>query len=264
MKKVSVICMIFLASCLSHSRREVHSLFDENSLKIFLQNAYTLNESDALIQLDSLLTTSSKDSSVFHQTIIFLQAAVSNPNSRFRNDKMYIKILQAQLQSSWFNVNEKKSVYVKLKLLQQNNVGFRANDFTYIIPTGEKRRIYEINAKFLLLYFNNPECPACKELKMALENSATIKSKIENHQLTILSIYPDNGERIWLHYLPQYPKNWLHGRDDKEYIFKNGVYDLRAIPSIYLLDENKIVLLKDCFSITQVEQALMYDSGNIN
>ena len=36
------------------------------------------------------------------------------------------------------------------------------------------------------------------------------------------------------------------------------LYDLRAIPTLYLLDQDKVVLLKDCMSIPTIEQVIYY------
>jgi len=53
------------------------------------------------------------------------------------------------------------------------------------------------------------------------------------------------------------PKNWIHGRDENEYLYKNKVYDLYAIPTIYLLDKNKKVILKDVLDVRVIERELM-------
>ncbi len=58
---------------------------------------------------------------------------------------------------------------------------------------------------------------------------------------------------IWKKHLPEMPKNWIHGRDENEYPYKNNIYDLHAIPTIYLLDRNKRVILKDVLSVIAIE-----------
>ncbi|KAA5118039.1 DUF5106 domain-containing protein, partial [Bacteroides fragilis] len=52
-----------------------------------------------------------------------------------------------------------------------------------------------------------------------------------------------------------FAKEWTNGYD-KELVIKNkNLYDLRAIPTLYLLDKNKTVLLKDA-TLQKVEQYL--------
>ena len=45
--------------------------------------------------------------------------------------------------------------------------------------------------------------------------------------------------------LPEQPKEWICTYDDGQVITKERLYDLRAIPTFYLLDREKRVLLKD-------------------
>jgi len=52
-------------------------------------------------------------------------------------------------------------------------------------------------------------------------------------------------------------KEWTNGYD-KELVIKNkNLYDLRAIPTLYLLDKNKTVLLKDA-TLQKVEPGFCF------
>jgi hypothetical protein len=48
------------------------------------------------------------------------------------------------------------------------------------------------------------------------------------------------------------PQQWLHGYDPGMAITRRRLYDVKAIPTIYLLDSDKTVILKDT-SIEAVE-----------
>jgi len=39
-------------------------------------------------------------------------------------------------------------------------------------------------------------------------------------------------------------------------LYKNSVYDLHAIPTVYLLDKEKKVLLKDAINVAEIEALL--------
>jgi hypothetical protein len=45
--------------------------------------------------------------------------------------------------------------------------------------------------------------------------------------------------------MPIYPDNWYNGFDPDMVIRGESLYNVRAIPSLYLLDKDKIVLMKD-------------------
>ena len=61
----------------------------------------------------------------------------------------------------------------------------------------------------------------------------------------MLNIYPDEDLQAWYDYLDNYPKDWICGYDPDQVIRSDTRYWLRAIPSLYLLDDEKRVVLKD-------------------
>lgn len=50
-------------------------------------------------------------------------------------------------------------------------------------------------------------------------------------------------------------KSWIDGYDEGQRLTREQVYDLKAIPALYLLDAEKRVILKDA-SFEQVEERL--------
>ena len=63
--------------------------------------------------------------------------------------------------------------------------------------------------------------------------------------LTILTIYIDDNLDEWHSHLAELPTNWTHAYDKDNKISKNRLYDIKAIPTLYLLDKDKKVLQKD-------------------
>lgn len=253
MKHSFIIAMIFFASCLNAPKQEVKPVYDEASLRAFVLSTPSTNENSAADSLGKILVNASKDSVVFRKTVTFLTEPFGSPNSAYRNQHLYAKILESKINSNWFIAEEKEIAKGKLKLSQQNNIGNAANDFTYTTPGGEVKRLYDIKSKFLLLYFNNPECEACKEMKQSLSQSAIINQKLQAGELKVLSIYADTAKQTWRTHLGEYSKQWLQGITDGT-LRKNKVYDLGAIPTMYLLDKDKKVLLKDYFTSQAIEE----------
>ena len=58
-------------------------------------------------------------------------------------------------------------------------------------------------------------------------------------------MYVDEDLEQWRSYLKAYPKSWKSGFYPTFTLQDSEKYNIRAIPSLYLLDENKVVLLKD-------------------
>ena len=55
----------------------------------------------------------------------------------------------------------------------------------------------------------------------------------------------DNELDVWQNRRDTYPKEWIYAHDPNHILNENELYGLRAIPSLYLLDKEKRVILKD-------------------
>lgn len=150
------------------------------------------------------------------------------PNSPYRNDPIYIKVLENQL--AWEGLDDLHKVRprVQLATARRNMVGAKAENFP--IPGGG-RNLYDVKSDFVLLYFGNHGCPICATLEADMEKSELIQRLLKSGRLTVVKVFPDDMTAA-----------------DKE------LYDTRAMPSMYLLDRNKTVLLKDAMSAAQLEQ----------
>ena len=63
--------------------------------------------------------------------------------------------------------------------------------------------------------------------------------------LAVVNVYIDEDIQAWRSYMPVYPEEWYNGFDPDFVLRNDEIYNVRAIPSLYLLDEEKRVILKD-------------------
>lgn len=168
-----------------------------------------------------------------------------DPNSPLRNEEFYIPVLEAMVASPLLEEIEKVRPEARLKLAQKNRIGTKALNFTYTLASGAQGNLYQLNTDYTLLFFNNPGCHACEETITALKNAPIITQLIGQKKLTVLSIYPDEELDEWKKHLNDFPQEWINAYDKKLTIREQQLYDLKAIPTLYLLNKDKTVLLKD-------------------
>ncbi len=168
-----------------------------------------------------------------------------DPNSPLRNEEYYITVLDAIIHSSILTTTEKIRYQERRVLAQRNRIGTPAQNFSYTLISGTSGQLYDIQANYTLVFFNNPGCHTCGEVMDALKTSQVIRNAIRHKQLKVLSLYPDEDIREWKAFANSYPREWINGYDKKQVIQEKNLYDLKAIPSLYLLDKSKKVLLKD-------------------
>ena len=75
--------------------------------------------------------------------------------------------------------------------------------------------------------------------------SPEISALIAGGRLKVADIYIDEEIDLWKEKKDAYPKEWINGYDPSFTIRTDRLYAVRAVPSLYLLDEKKNVLLKD-------------------
>ena len=131
----------------------------------------------------------------------------------------------------------------RIKMMSQNRVGKHANDFSYVDRNGKQHRMYDVNAPLLLIVFNNPDCSLCHHTEETMVGNMLLHDLIKSGQLKVLAIAPDANFKEWKKH--KYPSTWLTGIDKEGSIYKNRLYDIQRLPCIYLLDNDKQVLLKE-------------------
>lgn len=180
-----------------------------------------------------------------------------DPNSPMRNEELYISVLDAMLASPALDDAEKIRPQARRELAQKNRVGTKALNFTYILASGEEGNLYGVNAPYTLLFINNPGCHACAETIEALKQASAINQAIARKQVQVLSIYPDIDLEEWNRHLSDFPEEWINGYDKKQVMETKNLYDLKAIPTLYLMDKDKVVMLKDA-TVGEIEEYLSH------
>ncbi|MCM1300757.1 MAG: DUF5106 domain-containing protein [Alistipes senegalensis] len=179
-----------------------------------------------------------------------------DPDSPFRNDEFYISILQSVLASPYYDKYERIGPKYELKLASQNRIGHKANDFRYTLASGETGTLYGLQAEYVLLFINNPGCPGCRQIRETILASPMLTEMIERGRLKVLALYPDEDLTEWKKYRMEIPQTWINAYDAGCRIRQNDVYDLSSIPSLYLLDRDKRVLVKNLNNVPYIEEVI--------
>lgn len=206
--------------------------------------------------MDSLMRRAAVSRPMLDYFAMLADRVLGDPNSPLRNDEFYIPVLRAQLSSPWYDEYERLAPEYRLSLASQNRIGEQANDFRYTLASGATGTLYGLRAEYVLLFINNPGCPMCREIREAISASPMLTELIEHGRLRVLALYPDENLDEWRAYREQIPASWINAYDDGCVLREKGLYDLSAIPSLYLLDAQKRVLVKDATDVALVEEVI--------
>lgn len=203
-----------------------------------------------------LMQRASTSKRMYTYFLMLAESVLRDPNSPMRNDEIYIPILESAVQSQWLDEYERMPYEYDLEIARQNRIGRIANDFTYTLASGRTATLHNIKADYTLIFISNPGCPMCREVKEQITTSPMLQELIERKELKVLVIYPDADLEAWREHLQDYPASWINGYDANQRIEKERLYDLKAIPALYLLDKQKRVMAKDCTDVAYIEKLL--------
>jgi len=190
--------------------------------------------------IDSVLNGDPKIISKFKE---MFESAFYDPNSIYKNEELYITVLEKFLVSEKFSDSEKVPMKFQLDLAYRNRLGTKALDFKFILEDGKIKNLYGINYEYTLLMFIEPDCPACKSVMAQMAASSVLSALIS--RVKVLTIYAGSDFNRWTVIVPNLDKRWINGCDKEMKIMNGSLYDLRPAPSLYLLNMQKTVVLKD-------------------
>ncbi len=226
-----------------------------------------IEEYDTIFPSDSLYKYFTK---TFHD-------ALYDPVSEFRNEEFYLPVIQnviARRKANTLTASESEAVtdvtipesgesigtqkrpmkgiyeetaayQSKLATCLKNRIGERLPDFTFTDISGRQHNLYRTEADYTLILFSNPGCPACADIVAQLQQHPRISQMTADGSLKLLNIYIDEDLEAWYKSVSDYPAAWLSGYNENLSIRDGSDFIIRAIPSVYLLDRTKHILLKD-------------------
>lgn len=167
-------------------------------------------------------------------------------NSPMRNEEQYALWLDVVMNNAQVAEAYQSRYRYQLERINKNRLGTVAANFSYTDANGQRGQLHQIQSPYVLLYFYDPDCPDCEQARQQLKSSPTISEMLKTKQLTILAMYTNGEIQHWKKHAKEMPADWITGHDASEnLVVDKQLYAIRAIPSFYLLDEQKKVLLRD-------------------
>ena len=199
---------------------------------------------DALVRLESSLDEK-RDTALFKGVASIIEKYLYDPQSPVRNEDAFGAFAKAASESTLLTEPEREAYARRASLAALAPVGSVAPDFEFIDVKGRRRTLHGVRAEWTVLIFGNPDCEACRTIVGVIEEDEALSGSVKDGTISIIDIYVDEDIESWMAASGTFPKDWIVGYDPLQVIRSDSLYHLRAIPSIYLLDRDKTIILKD-------------------
>lgn len=141
--------------------------------------------------------------------------------SPVRNDRVYLIFLEEMKNSPCFDETEKERIAFKIKTTNKNLPGDIAINFKFKDESGKEHQLSDYKDQKVILYFYDPDCENCRKV------SAWLKQQTIPAEIKVLKMIADNHISY--------------------------IYSLKNMPTIFLLDKENKVILKDCTAQELIE-----------
>lgn len=202
----------------------------------------------AIIEINRFLDSCSKVPGLYKESMNAFTTIYGDKSRPSRNQKSYKSILEHLLNSPLYSDLEKEPYRYKLEMVKNHLPGTYMAPLDLVNENGARVDPSNSKTRWTILYFHNPGCENCKETSKLLA-SLCLGALIDRGQLTVYTIYLGDDIDAWKKTIKETEfQKWVNLRDDKKLIDNLKLYDVGAIPMIYLIDQDKRIRVKDAIS----------------
>lgn len=205
-------------------------------------NQLGLSKASKLLQ-ELAARSASSSNSISNSFYVMFEESLNNPNSPMREESLYLIVIDEFIRNLLDNDELKNKLIWDRELIIKNREGEIAENFTISFADGSIASLRSIASKYTLIFFFDPDCNACKEGLLFAENSPVIQHFMSKY--SALAIYTGEDIQSFERVAAVFPKGWKAGRDLNNMVINERLYDRRPSPSVYLLDKEKRVIMKD-------------------
>lgn len=195
--------------------------------------------------VEILLRRAAADSTAYALVAEIAERYLYNDDSPLRSEEYYILFLEQLAESPVLGEYGTLRPRYQLEAARKNRPGMVAADFDYTTPDGRRASLHTTPAgERLLVVFYDPDCAHCKEVMARLQAEPLLTEAVAAGRMQVLALYSGDRSLLWRNSAAQLPADWTVGYNTGD-IYDRELYVLRNMPTLYLLDGNRRVLLKE-------------------
>jgi len=177
-------------------------------------------------------------------------------------DALFVDIARTYYLSGdafWTTDESLKKIRENVMFFEHNLVGMTAPDLTLETFDGEYINLHKIKSKYTVVLIYEPNCSHCQQFVPSFYNEVYLPFKDKG--LEVFAIYSMDKKDEWAAFLDKHKLfKWINVWDERHISQFKILYDGRITPGVYVLDENKKIVLK---KIT-VEQLRAFMGNELN
>ena len=226
--------------------RMINTPIAVNKHKQFANILYYLDYEAAEPYLRAALEAAHANDKVYFSFFDKMEEILGATKSIYRVEGLYIIMLKDALAYDKTDKVRKTRYEAELKHVDKNLDGSILPNFNLLMSNGDTTTLYDIKSPYMLLYFQHPECPTCRQVRTTMKDYPMLNKAIEDGKIVVLTVYFEKSHSVFENYLKtEANPKWLHSWNYDNQIEKEELFYLVTIPYMFLVDKDKRVIKKD-------------------
>ena len=159
-------------------------------------------------------------------------------------DKVFVHVAENYYLTDkvdWIDDNTLERIKEQVAKLRFNLIGNKAQDLKMQTNTGEYASLFDIDAKFTIIYFFEPDCGHCKKVTPKMQE---IYNDFNRSEVEVFAVYTQQDKDEWIQYINDNQLEWVNVWDPNNITNFRFFYNIYSTPTIYLLDKDKKIIAK--------------------
>ncbi|OSZ78603.1 hypothetical protein CAP35_10235 [Chitinophagaceae bacterium IBVUCB1] len=140
----------------------------------------------------------------------------------------------------WMDNETLKKYVDRAQKVAPNVIGNIAPELSLVGLDGKDIKLSSVNSKYTLLIFWSPDCGHCQTEIPKIDS--VYKASLKDKGVKIFAVKVGDEDKLWKDFLEKHKlKDWIHVHNPNHTSNYKADYDVYGTPSVYLLDEKKII-----------------------
>lgn len=225
-------------------------------LEYYLDKLY-IQQADSLIAAMSPLINKAKNNPETYKYMVWNLILNYQHHKIMGLDNIFVHLYDQYFASGemdyWADDKLKKNLKDRAELLRKSLIGVKAPDLIIQDLNKSPQTLHNINSKYTVIYFYDPDCGFCKKETPKLRDFSN-NTKID---VTVYAVCADSSLTKMSTYVKDMKiDHWINVNGPRTYtVHYKNLYDAETTPTIYLLDEKKKIIAKK-IAVAKLEELI--------
>lgn len=188
-----------------------------------------------------MLDGASADPEAYRRIAEISQVYLFEPESPVADDELFLAVADRLMADRRLGEADMLRLADAHRAAVLNRVGRRASDFEFVGSDGLRSSLYDAvktNSRTIVMFYD-PDCHDCMDFERHLADAG-----LKDTGVIMISPYGEQ-DGLWARHAATMPAEWIVGLPVDEEFEDEEIYDLRAIPTVLLLDREATVIAKN-------------------